>query len=193
MPLDALRPGDVRPGPSRRCRPGGRRDRRRRRVRRVDITGESRPVVRTTGRSGRGRHDATDSSVRVRRGRGRRHHACGIRRLVADAQASRSRAQALAIARLRSLLRRGRGRSRPPLWLALGEPDEALERTNARSWRSLALRPGTGDPTRATRSRRRSRRARGSSPRIVWRSNGCGRSMRCCWTRRARCRRGHRR
>ena len=127
------------------------------------------------------------------RGRGRRHHAslhpaAGCRRAgVALARAGAGdRAAALlfyvAVAAGAATL----------LWLALGEPDEALERTITVLAIACPHALGLAIPL-ATRSRRRSRRARGSSSRIVWRSNGCGRSMRCCWTRRARCRRGHRR
>ena len=76
---------------------------------------------------------ATDSALRVRVDAvGEETALAGIRRLVEQAQASRSRAQALAdrAAAAAVLLRH-----RPPalitfvVWLLLGEPDQAVERT----------------------------------------------------------------
>jgi Cu2+-exporting ATPase len=133
VPLDALRPGDVvlvRPGgaiPADGVIVDGEAA-----FDESAITGESRPVTRAVGDRVVAGTIATDSSVRVRvEAVGDDTTLAGIRRLVADAQASRSRAQALAdraaallfyvavVAAALTLL----------VWLALGEPDEALERT----------------------------------------------------------------
>jgi Cu2+-exporting ATPase len=96
------------------------------------ITGESRPVARATGDRVVAGTIATDSSVRVRVDAvGEETALAGIRRLVAEAQSSRSRAQALAdrAAALLFYVAVGAGAITLIVWLAVGEPDEALERT----------------------------------------------------------------
>ena len=186
MPLDALRPGDVvlvRPGgavPADGVIVDGEAA-----FDESAITGESRPVVRTTGDRVVAGTIATDSSVRVRVEAVATTTLAGIRRLVADAQASRSRAQALAdrAAALLFYVAVAAGAATLIVWLALGEPDQALERTITVLVIACPHALGLAIPlviAISTRSRRR-----GISSRIVWRSNGCGRSMRCCWTRRA--------
>ncbi len=96
------------------------------------ITGESRPVMRGPGDRIVGGTIATDSSVRVRvTAVGEETTLAGIRRLVAEAQASRSRAQALAdrAAALLFYVALASGAITLIAWLAAGEPDQALERT----------------------------------------------------------------
>ena len=96
------------------------------------ITGESRPVMRGPGDRIVGGTIATDSSVRVRvTAVGEETTLAGIRRLVAEAQASRSRAQALAdrAAALLFYVALASGTITLIAWLAAGEPDQALERT----------------------------------------------------------------
>ncbi|MDQ4107944.1 MAG: heavy metal translocating P-type ATPase [Actinomycetota bacterium] len=133
VPLDALHPDDVVL-----VRPGGRVP--------ADgailegeaafdesmITGESRPVTRQLGEGVVGGTVAVDSSVRVRiTAIGEETTLAGIRRLVEDAQASRSRAQALAdrAAALLFYVALGSGAITLLTWLAMGEPDQAMERT----------------------------------------------------------------
>jgi Cu2+-exporting ATPase len=75
---------------------------------------------------------ATDSALRVRVGAvGEQTALAGIRRLVEQAQASRSRAQALADRAAAALFwfAAGAGVLTFAVWLALGEPAEAVERT----------------------------------------------------------------
>ena len=96
------------------------------------ITGESRPVTRRPGDRIVGGTIATDSSVRLTvTAVGEETTLAGIRRLVADAQASRSRAQALAdrAAALLFYVALASGTITLIAWLAAGEPDQALERT----------------------------------------------------------------
>jgi P-type Cu2+ transporter len=74
----------------------------------------------------------TDSALRVRvEAVGEQTALAGIRRLVEQAQTSRSRAQALAdrAAALLFYFAVGAGLITMAVWLALGEPDQAIERT----------------------------------------------------------------
>ncbi|HET6792743.1 MAG TPA: heavy metal translocating P-type ATPase [Actinomycetota bacterium] len=96
------------------------------------ITGESRPVTRRPGDRIVGGTIATDSSVRATvTAVGEETTLAGIRRLVAEAQASRSRAQALAdrAAALLFYVALASGTITLIAWLAAGEPDQAMERT----------------------------------------------------------------
>ncbi len=96
------------------------------------ITGESRAVSRDVGDRVVAGTVATDSSVRVRVDAvGDDTALAGIRRLVADAQASRSRAQALAdrAAAVLFYAALGAGIITFIAWLAVGDPDQALEST----------------------------------------------------------------
>src|SRR5512132_1945086 len=96
------------------------------------ITGESRPVARGPGGRVVAGTVATDSAVRVRvEAVGEGTALAGIRRLVEQAQASGSRAQALAdrAAGLLFWFALGAGLITAVVWLALGEPDQAVERT----------------------------------------------------------------
>ena len=96
------------------------------------ITGESRPVTRrATDRVVAGTV-STDSSVRVRiTAVGDETTLAGIYRLVEEAQSSRSRAQALAdrAAALLFYVALTSAAITLVTWLALGEPDQAMERT----------------------------------------------------------------
>jgi P-type Cu2+ transporter len=96
------------------------------------LTGESRPQERTTGDRVVAGTVATDSSVRMRvTAVGEGTALAGIRRLVEEAQTSRSRAQALAdrAAALLFYVAIAAGAITVVTWLALGEPDQAIERT----------------------------------------------------------------
>ena len=96
------------------------------------ITGESRPVAKTDGDRVVAGTVATDSAIRVRvTAVGEQTALAGIRRLVEQAQASRSRAQALAdrAAALLFWFAAGAGLITFAVWVALGEPDSAVERT----------------------------------------------------------------
>ena len=96
------------------------------------ITGESRPVARAPGDRVVAGTVVTDSAIRVRVDAvGEETALAGIRRLVAQAQASGSRAQALAdrAAGLLFWFALGAGLITLVVWLALGEPDQAVERT----------------------------------------------------------------
>ena len=96
------------------------------------ITGESRAVSRDVGDRVVAGTVATDSSVRVRvEAVGDDTALAGIRRLVADAQASRSRAQALAdrAAAVLFYAALGAGIITFIAWMAVGDPDQALEST----------------------------------------------------------------
>ena len=96
------------------------------------ITGESRPIPRAVGDRVVGGSVATDSAVRVRvTAVGEATALAGIRRLVADAQASRSNAQALADRAAAALfyVAVGAGALTFATWMALGEPQTAVERT----------------------------------------------------------------
>jgi P-type Cu2+ transporter len=96
------------------------------------ITGESRPVARGPGDRVVAGTVVTDTAVRVRVDAvGEGTALAGIRRLVSQAQASGSRAQALAdrAAALLFWFALGAGLVTAVVWLALGEPDQAVERT----------------------------------------------------------------
>jgi Cu2+-exporting ATPase len=96
------------------------------------ITGESRPVAKRPGDRVVAGTVATDSAIRARvEAVGEQTALAGIRRLVEQAQASRSRAQALAdrAAALLFWFASGAGLVTFAVWLALGEPDQAIERT----------------------------------------------------------------
>jgi P-type Cu2+ transporter len=96
------------------------------------ITGESRPVARGPGGRVVAGTVVTDTAVRVRvEAVGEQTALAGIRRLVAQAQASGSRAQALAdrAAGLLFWFAAGAGLVTAVVWLALGEADQAVERT----------------------------------------------------------------
>jgi P-type Cu2+ transporter len=96
------------------------------------ITGESRPVAKADGDRVVAGTVATDSAIRVRvTAVGEQTALGGIRRLVEQAQASRSRAQALAdrAAALLFWFATGAGLVTFAAWLAVGEPDSAVERT----------------------------------------------------------------
>jgi Cu2+-exporting ATPase len=96
------------------------------------ITGESRPVPKQPGDRVVGGTVATDSALRVRLDAvGEQTALAGIRRLVDQAQASRSRAQALADRAAAALFwfAAGVGVLTAAVWLVLGEPTEAVERS----------------------------------------------------------------
>src|SRR6266511_2514665 len=96
------------------------------------ITGESRPVAKRPGDRVVAGTVATDSAIRARvEAVGEQTALAGIRRLVEQAQASRSRAQALADRAAAMLFRFALGAGVVTLlvWLALGNPDQAIERT----------------------------------------------------------------
>jgi Cu2+-exporting ATPase len=96
------------------------------------ITGESRTVARRQGDRVVAGTVATDSAIRVRvEAVGEQTTLAGIRRLVEQAQASRSRAQALAdrAAALLFWFALGAGVLTLIVWLALGNPNQAIERT----------------------------------------------------------------
>ncbi|HEX2160102.1 MAG TPA: heavy metal translocating P-type ATPase [Actinomycetes bacterium] len=95
------------------------------------ITGESRPVARGPGDRVVAGTVVTDSALRVRVDAvGEGTALAGIRRLVEQAQASGSRAQALAdrAAGLLFWFALAAGLVTVVVWLALGEPDQAVER-----------------------------------------------------------------
>ncbi|HEX2040544.1 MAG TPA: copper-translocating P-type ATPase [Acidimicrobiales bacterium] len=96
------------------------------------VTGESRPVPKATGDRVVAGTVATDSSLRVRvEAVGDDTALAGIRRLVAEAQASRSRAQVLAdrAAALLFYVALAAGAVTFLTWLLLGRADEAVART----------------------------------------------------------------
>ncbi|OLM12599.1 copper-translocating P-type ATPase [Pseudonocardia sp. Ae505_Ps2] len=96
------------------------------------ITGESRPVARGTGDRVVAGTVATDSALRVRVDAvGEDTALSGIRRLVANAQASRSRAQALAdrAAALLFWFAAGAGVATFAAWTLLGDTAQAVTRT----------------------------------------------------------------
>jgi P-type Cu2+ transporter len=95
------------------------------------ITGESRPVARTTGDRVVAGTVSTDSSIRVRVDAvGEDTALAGIQRLVADAQASQSRAQVLAdrFAALLFYVAVTAAAVTFAVWWALGDLDEAIVR-----------------------------------------------------------------
>ncbi len=96
------------------------------------ITGESRSVPKGPGDRVVAGTVATDSAIRVRvEAVGDDTALAGIRRLVADAQASRSRAQALAdrAAALLFYAAVAAGLVTAAVWLGIGRTDDAIERT----------------------------------------------------------------
>jgi Cu2+-exporting ATPase len=96
------------------------------------ITGESRPVPKQVGDRVVAGTVVTDSAIRARvEAVGEQTALAGIRRLVEQAQTSRSRAQALAdrAAGLLFWFAVGVGVVTFVVWLVLGEPDQAIERT----------------------------------------------------------------
>jgi P-type Cu2+ transporter len=96
------------------------------------ITGESRPVARGPGDRVVAGTVVTDSAIRVRvTAVGEQTALAGIRRLVTQAQTSRSRAQALADRAAAWLFwfALGAGLVTVVVWLAMGQPDQAVERT----------------------------------------------------------------
>jgi P-type Cu2+ transporter len=96
------------------------------------ITGESRSVAKRAGDRVVAGTVVTDSAIRVRVDAvGEQTALAGIRRLVEQAQTSRSRAQALAdrAAALLFYFAVGAGLITAAVWLALGQPDQAIERT----------------------------------------------------------------
>jgi P-type Cu2+ transporter len=96
------------------------------------ITGESRPVPKDPGERVVAGTVVTDSALRVRVDAvGEQTALAGIRRLVEQAQTSRSRAQALAdrAAAMLFYFAVGAGLITMAVWLALGDPDQAIERT----------------------------------------------------------------
>jgi Cu2+-exporting ATPase len=95
------------------------------------ITGESKPVPKTRGDRVVAGTVSTDSAIRVRIDAvGEDTALAGIQRLVAEAQESRSRAQVLAdrAAALLFYVATGAAVVTGVVWLALGEPDEAVVR-----------------------------------------------------------------
>jgi P-type Cu2+ transporter len=96
------------------------------------ITGESRPVPKNSGDRVVAGTVVTDSALRIRvEAVGEQTALAGIRRLVEQAQASGSRAQALADRAAAWLFwfALGAGLVTVAVWLALGQPDQAVERT----------------------------------------------------------------
>jgi P-type Cu2+ transporter len=96
------------------------------------ITGESKPVAKGVGNTVVAGTIATDSSVRVRvTAVGEDTTLAGIRRLVVEAQASKSRAQALADRAAAALfyIAVASGVVTFVIWAALGDMDQAVERS----------------------------------------------------------------
>ena len=96
------------------------------------VTGESRPVAKRAGDHVVAGTVATDSAIRVRvTAVGDATALAGIQRLVAEAQSSHSRAQALAdrAAALLFYVAAGAGVVTFFTWLAIGNADDAVERT----------------------------------------------------------------
>jgi P-type Cu2+ transporter len=96
------------------------------------ITGESRPVAKRAGDRVVAGTVVADSALRVRvEAVGEQTALAGIRRLVEQAQTSRSRAQALAdrAAAMLFYFAVGAGLITAAVWLVLGDPDQAIERT----------------------------------------------------------------
>jgi Cu2+-exporting ATPase len=95
------------------------------------MTGESKPVAKDVGDRVVAGTVSTDSAIRVRVDAvGEDTALAGIQRLVAEAQGSRSRAQVLAdrAAALLFYVATGAAVITGIVWLALGEPDEAVTR-----------------------------------------------------------------
>jgi Cu2+-exporting ATPase len=96
------------------------------------ISGESRPIPKKTGDAVVAGSVAAGGSLRVRvTAIGERTALAGIMRLVAEAQASSSRAQVLAdrAAALLFFVALGAGLITLAVWIAIGQPEEALIRT----------------------------------------------------------------
>ncbi len=96
------------------------------------ITGESKPSFKNVGDAVVAGTIATDSSVRIRvTAVGEETTLAGIRRLVMEAQSSRSRAQALADRAAAALfyVAVGAGVVTFAVWAALGDMDQAVERS----------------------------------------------------------------
>jgi P-type Cu2+ transporter len=96
------------------------------------VTGESRPVAKGAGDRVVAGTVVTDSAVRIKVDAvGEETALAGIRRLVSEAQTSRSRAQALAdrAAALLFYFATAAGVVTFAVWVLLGEPDQAVERT----------------------------------------------------------------
>jgi Cu2+-exporting ATPase len=96
------------------------------------VTGESRAIAKTIGDSVVAGTVSTDSAIRVRVDKvGEDTALAGIRRLVAEAQASRSRAQALAdrFAAVLFYVAAAAGVITYIVWSLLGNPDDAVVRT----------------------------------------------------------------
>src|SRR5690606_3369345 len=96
------------------------------------ITGESRPVSRGVGDRVVAGTVSTDSSIRVRvEAVGEQTTLAGIKRLVAEAQASRGRAQALAdrAAALLFYVAVAAAVITFVVWMLVGEPDDAVTKT----------------------------------------------------------------
>ncbi len=96
------------------------------------VTGESRPAERGVGDRVVAGTVVTDSSLRIRvQAVGSDTVIAGIRRLVADAQASKSRAQALAdrAAALLFYAALAAAIITFAVWVGIGRPDDAIERT----------------------------------------------------------------
>ena len=95
------------------------------------ITGESKPVAKDLGDRVVAGTVSTDSAIRVRVDAvGEETALAGIQRLVAEAQASQSRAQVLAdrAAALLFYVATGAAAITAVVWVALGDPDEAVTR-----------------------------------------------------------------
>jgi Cu2+-exporting ATPase len=96
------------------------------------VTGESRPVAKRHGDHVVAGTVVADSAIRVRvQALGDDTALAGIQRLVAEAQASRSRAQALAdrAAALLFYVAAAAGVVTFVVWMLVGNPDDAVERT----------------------------------------------------------------
>ena len=131
--LDDLRVGRCRAGPLRRpgARPTARSSTGPAELDESMITGESKPVAKDVGDRVVAGTVSTDSAIRVRVDAvGEDTALAGIQRLVAEAQESRSRAQVLAdrAAALLFYVATGAAVITGVVWLALGEPDEAVTR-----------------------------------------------------------------
>jgi Cu2+-exporting ATPase len=149
------------------------------------ITGESRPVPRGPGDRVVAGTVVTDSALRVRvEAVGEETALAGIRRLVSQAQTSRSRAQALADRAAAWLFwfALGAGVVTLVVWLALGDPDQAIERTV--TVLVIACPHALGLPSRwSSPSPPGWRQATGSWSRTAWPWSGCGPPTPSCSTR----------
>ncbi len=149
------------------------------------ITGESRPVARGPGDRVVAGTVVTDSALRVRVDAvGEQTALAGIRRLVEQAQASGSRAQALAdrAAGLLFWFALGAGLVTVVVWPALGEPDQAVERTVTVLVIACPHALGLAIPL-VSPSRPGWRPAAASWSKTAWPWSGCGPSTPSCSTR----------